>query len=359
MTKLYNCFLAFVLLIGCLCPVFSHQELVAHIYMDFASTPALAQLVDAVGKPEGEPKLFLWNRIVRNKNANGALQQINAQMHLNGIHDWSKHIYVERAIGLVKYFIESYPEHLFHIHFNERHYYGYFQKVIKQSIPKNKVKMYHLYEDSPDYFIWNVNDSVEQVSFIKQELGVDKVILYGYDENRLKKIFGSDEIVEIDFVKTALRLTAFQKEIISDIFGIDRYAFQELFKNKTVIFFDENDIPFDKMQGYIEQVIKREPQLKNYVWLYKNHPRRYERENRSELFDDYVSKQNVRIISNKITYEALILLGFQPNYMLGYSSSAFFSRGNSQILGYIPREEEYYLPLLLETKIVKPADVLK
>ena len=94
----------------------------------------------------------------------------------------------------------------------------------------------------------------------------------------------------------------------------------------------------------------------DYQWFFKPHPHPS-----SNVITKRLKKQfsNLAIIPAQIPIEAFLFLDILPDYVGGYSSSAFFTLDKNLFLFYIKRPQDMYLPFLLEQGILKRSQTLK
>ncbi|MBO7243725.1 MAG: hypothetical protein J6V53_00390, partial [Alphaproteobacteria bacterium] len=90
-------------------------------------------------------------------------------------------------------------------------------------------------------------------------------------------------------------------------------------------------------------------------WFYKNHPNGLYRPSHQVL--NHLCP-NIQSIDAHIPFELLLIAGFEPAKVSGYSSSLFFNQSHTQIGIYIPRVNDPYVSILEIEKDLKEEQIL-
>ena len=78
--------------------------------------------------------------------------------------------------------------------------------------------------------------------------------------------------VPLNFKSTS-KLPFTQKIVLTKLTGLDFNQMSLLFKNRPVaIFVDDPELDIQTAENFIKKLIKKKPEIKNYTWIYKNHP---------------------------------------------------------------------------------------
>lgn len=248
----------------------------------------------------------------------------------------------------VSNFYKKYPNYKFIFHLNAFHIFK--TKEIFNIIPHQKVKVVHLYDDSIGRSLW---DTESYENYAISSLEYNTYFHAGYYDSKILPI-DKKRIISLDFLKSALELSKKKRMKLAKMAGLDLKKMKIIFKNGPIaVFLDDPNLTSEIAEDFIKKLIQKKSDIKNYTWIYKNHPRVSER----SLVFDILSKyfKNVIEIHNAVPLETLILVGLSPDYIAGYGSSVFYSFKKNQILGYIQRKElENYKQPLLDLGIITP-----
>ena len=329
------------------CGMENKNACIAHVYIDLATIPSLFQMVDAVQRNEEDPKIFFWKRFPALESDNRLLKEMNAQMiscDFLGEFDYDE---FNDLIDLhLKKFYEQYPDYQYVIHLSAYHALersGHFFDII----PEGQIKSIHLYDDSIGHSLWEEANYISYKEFSKKFETYFHVAYYDPKVLPIEK----EKIIPMDI---SVKLSNDQRKKIMVLTGLNIDEIAPLFEHKPVaVFLDDPNLEPETAEKFIEKLIKTNPEVRNYTWLYKNHPR----VNFSgDVLD--ILKQHfeiVIIIPNFIPLETFILIGLSPDYIAGYGSSVFYSFKKEQILGYIKRRKyETYMSFLLDLGILTP-----
>lgn len=353
---------------------------VAHIYVDLASTPTLLQMVDMIRQDKNEDKLILWNRI-RNIGDRVDLSKYNIKEILLGsnteIRKDNKDI--GTLMSEVYEFTKNHINYRYVIHANLDHME--LLVPILQYIPSNLIKHIHLYEDSIGKAAMMKRAIPYDADIIKLVISSASNINYNYYRYNLHKIYPvkyhlafkyyiensptmknfrevvpTNLIEDVNIHKIAKSLTDKEKQKLSELLGINIEDFNK--ESNIAIFalgYMENN-QGNNAQIELLRFIKQSVKDKNYTWFYKEHPwltkDSYLRDMIKQEFPD------MKEIRKDIPLEVLILLGGKSFKFAGYSSSIFMTVPPKDIIYYIRRPKDVYLPFLFEQNIVSPKQVL-
>lgn len=324
---------------------------VAHVYIDVASTPTLFQMIDLVKQPKDEPKYALWRRYVHPLSQQ-FLNSINLQrsaLHTQVMNNEAKKI-IKREL---REFYDKNPGHLFVIHANMLHNWAV--SAVLEVIPRNRIQMLYLYEDSVAHTLWRPWNKRDE-NYVKLYPTIYRVTFMNRVHREFPRLRNKLYMEEMNF-RTAVKLEPEQKDILYKLVGFDEKLFVDLFKNKPVgIFLDELDMDADKVTTYWENMLKNNAELQNIQWIYKNHPRGSKFGPSYEKLAKIVP--NIQAVSEKIPFEIMLIAGFAPDYVFGYSSSVFFSLDKKQVVGYVERPNDLYLPILKDLGIIDRSNLI-
>lgn len=329
----------------------SVPPLIAHIYLDPASTPALFQMTDLVQQPAEAPKYVAWRRYTHELPQH-LLTQLNIQRStISG--SVSNATFRETVKQEIKDFYRQYPHYQFVIHGNMFHLWSFVPALAV--IPKNQVKSLHLYEDSIGRILWN-GCSTLRIDYAQNWPTVFRVAFW----DEVKK--SCPEQSDLTFQETNLfqlkdTLSSVEKKNVYALAGFDEKTIRPLFENGAVaVYLDDQAINMDKLLAWLTQEIKAKPELEQATWLYKNHPRLGWHGHAWEPLKNNLKK--IEALPFKVPFEILILADLIPQYVLGYGSSSFFSVPTGHVLGYIKRPYDPYVPVLKKLGILQDNHVL-
>ena len=323
---------------------------IAHIYIDLASVPSLLQMTDALQQPSEEPKLFIWKRFPALKADDRILQSMNAIMvdsKFLGEKNYEKFNTLVDT-NLMEFYAKNFNHH-FVIHLNAYHALnksGHFSNII----PTEKIKEIHLYDDAIGRSLW---DKKTYISYATLSGNLKTYMhLAQYDPKILP--VEKEKIIPLDFYQAAATLSDDKKAMLAHLTGLDLEKMNQAFEHRPVaVFLDDPDLKWQATEKFIKELIRKHPEIKNYTWLYKNHPRVSKNGETLKLLSKYFPK--IIVISNEIPLETLIMVKLVPDFIAGYGSSVFYSFPKEKILGYIHRiKNEYYQTSLINLGILTP-----
>lgn len=342
-------------------PLKNRFESVIHIYSDEATIPALLQMIDMIHQPANEPKLLIWNRF-RNIDSYTTLLPFSAQPI-----KWN--ISFEEQIQT---FVNSYPTHRIVFHYNIAHEERL--NTFLNIIPPERIKAIHAYEDAAGWLWWNrsrdkrIQDNppypviyhVLKASLFSQPACTTMPYCH-----QLQTLFKGKIVQEIDFKKLAKKLTKNEKEKLYQLLNLDIKTLESLFsKHPTLLFI--SSLNWESSQMDINQIylfkeicaqnIKSQTHEKPYTWLLKSHPSYL----LGETTFQYLRKNCPGLVEIPayLPFEILILAGLTPDKTAGYSSSLFFNLDSDDILFYLPRINNPYLPILKELKKINEQQII-
>ena len=353
---------------------------VAHIYVDLASTPTLLQMVDMIRQDAKEEKLMLWNRI-RNIGDRVDLSKYNMkEISFDSDTEIRKD---NKDFGTlmsnIYEFTKNHVNYRYIIHANVDHME--LLVPILQYIPENMIKHIHLYEDSIGKAVMKKQAVSYKAEDIKEAIRTVGNIDYNYYRYNLHKIYPvtyhlafkyyiensptmqnfrtvvpTDLIEDVNIHNIAKSLTDVEKQKLSELLGINIEDFNK--ESNIVIFalgYMENN-QGNNAQIELLRFIKQSVKDKNYTWFYKEHPWL----TNDTYLSDVIKREfpDMKEIRKDIPLEVLILLGGKSFKFAGYSSSIFMTVPPKDIIYYVRRPKDVYLPFLFEQNIVSPKQVL-
>lgn len=316
-----------------------------HIYHDPASIPAMYQAMHLLKLPKDEIKFVTWAR---------------------------HHKFISRKL-MKKYNIKKFKYKLLTSNTD-----WFIKKInkIHQKYPNNKIQLYgNIYHHTAFFrtFLINYDNFLKNVSFYEYAVGFS---LYDNDWHKTIKmvpvpvtyhlafkdiIKQKNSSLNLDYLVNAnindefTSLTAEQQDDFFELMGLDIKKLEKITQhNDFCVFLDQAELNTDVALPVIYKLLKDKPELKNMVWIYKNH-----HEYKGKLFNKLKKiLPKIYYIDHKIPFEVFSLAKFSPKYVMGYSSSAFFYATNKQVLKYFKREDDKYLPYLKQLGIITDQQVI-
>ena len=351
-----------------------------HIYIDYATTPTLLQMIDMVKQNPEEEKIVVWRRM-RNLNKELLSKKYNAhEIYLDTDSDEYKS--PENLITIVEsihHLIKKNNNTSYVIHANLDHIETLIPLL--QLVPISLIEHIHLYEDSIGKTVLMADaKSIERKKLeeaVKQFEGIDKnyyrynlhkiypvtyhLAFKHYIENfptmhNFRMVVPTDLINDVSIHKIAKSLTDVEKQKLSELLDVNIEDFNK--ENNIAVFALGylGDIQGNKAQIELLRFIKQSVKEKNYTWFYKEHPwltnDTYLKNTINKEFPD------MKEIRKDIPLEVFIILGGKSFKFAGYSSSIFMSVPPKDIIYYIRRPKDVYLPFLFEQNIVSPKQVI-
>ena len=354
-----------------------------HIYIDWATTPALLQMTDFVKQPQRDKKFIFWRRFP-NLTERVNLAELNAvQIDLPQSEEKNNICYqiVENSIQTI---YEQNPDTDYVIHTNL--WWNELLIPILRIIPKEHIKHLHIYEDGVSNIVHSrkhltiaIQPDYDYASDLQHILNNQKEYSHHYDltfhtlypttyyfgfvdyaKNNedfylFMNFIGTADIQEINYEKIAKKLSDKQKQQIFELVGFDIKDYKKQIENKPVDFF--------LLRGAfssIDEQIKTVPTLfkndKNRVLVLKEHP---------NLNNRIIAKKiqekipNSIIFPKHIPFEVLILADLMPDTVSGYTTSVFFTVPKEKIKYFITSNHDSYLPFLKELNIITDEQVIQ
>lgn len=347
-----------------------------HIYADTSSFPTLLQMVDLVKTNPNEPRFIFWKRST-------TLNKKDPLFKNSYIVKFSPEVSLGKSLKKLQkgltVFLNSYPKAEVIIHINKDQ--NPLVWLVLKTVPKDRIRHIHFYEESfgsttfqiaggllneeqakrlleretpPSH--WGVNYALSLLPFYPStvHLAFSDIIL---QKPHFKQLLAKAKAVEeVDFKKIAQELTEEQKKDLLRLNAIKETHLQAFSSGKPVILYTLgyfNGIRRqDQLQlNVLDKSLKGEmpfiPQPRKYTWLYKEHPWL----TKDRFLKDSIRQHwpQVKPLPKEMPLEILFLAGYMPDKVFGYSSSLFFSLPAENILFYIQRPNDVYLPLLKQT----------
>ncbi len=356
-----------------------------HIYIDYATMPALLQMADLVNQPI-EDKKFLFFRRFPDLSQRIDLTQYNAvQIDL----PTSEYANIHTNIAIQEAISTIYAAHMnaqYIIHSNL--WWNEVLIPILKIIPKEKIKHLHLYEDGISNIIYSrkkdtlainpekIDYKSDLLSILSDEKEYNRQYNFAFhllypttyyfsfieyakqhpEFDTFMSFLSGATLQEIDWYRLANSLTKEQKETIYHLTDFDINLYKEQIKNKQTDFF--------LLRGAFSS---NEEQIKTTVHLFKNQDknRLLVLKEHPSLFSRQIAKNiqhnipNSIIFPKHIPFEVLILADLMPDTVSGYTSSAFFAVPAEKIKYFITTDTDYYLPFLKELNIVSDEKIIK
>lgn len=363
-----------------------------HVFAEvYATNPALSHMIEFARLPKKTPKIIAWHRFPNRKNELN-LNNYNAiEVDIpaaEGYHSYSTNIVLNFVLEMAK----EYPDTVFVIHSNFSHIPVALKPFIK-ALPKERIKAIHLYEDgygeilkwgkNLDKEIYRTVTGEETQDALDEKIKWDTHHLFGFRHlyptyyhflngdlipkiSYLKELHAvlKDNIIGINFNLLEKQLTAKQKQVIYKLSGFNYEEFAAKMKDrKTIVFVTGyhfgNKFMMDSEERFLKELntghfdILKNPQ--DYTWFYKPHPSYSAQDMRKKMNEAF---PNIQEISAQIPFEVLILAGLKPTFTVGFGSSLFYSLNSRDVLYYVRRFGDNYLPFLLENEQLKPEQVV-
>ncbi len=357
-------------------PVVPKPEVrLAYIYADTSSFPTLLQMVDFVKQDPNAPKFIVWKRMV-NLNFKDPLFKGTTILKLG-----DKRYHPQFMPNLrrhVQDFVNTYPNASFIVHLNKDQT-GLIWAVLG-AIPTERVKHIHLYEESyastsfilsgpilePDKFLprlkdpktpgfWSYNYGYSAAKIFPSTFHL-AVMPEAKQKKFLKDALKNAEVKNVDFKELAQSLTEEQKKDLLRLANIDENTLAPFRSGKPVMLFtlgffhDAKDKNREQINVLNQVYAGKTRFVKNpqdYTWMYKEHPwlskDKFIRKTLKKHFPAVVP------IPKETPLEILFLTGYLPDKVFGFSSSLFFALPAENILFFMERHHDPYVPILKET----------
>lgn len=344
----------------------------AYIYADTSSFPTLMQMVDLVKQDPSVPKFIMWKRMV-NLNRKDPLfkeatilKSSDNRYHSQFIPNMHRH---------VQDFVNTYPNASFIIHLNKDQTRLIW--AVLGSIPPERVKHIHFYEESyastafivsgpnigPDKFlpilqephapgVWSYNYAYSAVKIFPStfHLALHPAIK---QKKFLKEALKNAKVQNVDFTEIAKSLTEQQKKDLLRINNIDEKTLAPFRAGKPVMLFtlgffhgakDKNREQINVLDQVYSGKTRFVKNPQDYVWMYKEHPWL----SKDKFISRTLKKRFPAVIPipKETPLEILFLTGYLPDKVFGFSSSLFFALPAENILFFMERIYDPYVPIL-------------
>lgn len=363
-----------------------------HVFAEvYATNPALSHMIEFARLPQKTPKIIAWHRFPNRKNVLDLSAYNTIEVDVPAAEG-----YYSQGINIVLEFVseiaKEYPHTVFVIHSNFSHIPVAVKPFI-QSIPKERIKGIHLYEDGYgeilkwgkdlDKEIYRTITGTETQDALDGKIKWEAYHLFGFRHlyptyyhflnadlmpkiphlQKLHEIL-KNNLTSINFNRLAQELTDEQKQIVYKLSGFDYEKFAPKIKGKKTFVFVTgfhfgNEFMMTSEERFLKELheghfdILKNPQ--DYTWFYKPHPS-YSAENMRNRMNK--AFPNIQEIPAQIPFEVLILAGLKPTLTAGFSSSLFYSLNSRDVLYYVRRHGDNYLPFLLDNGQLKPEQVV-
>lgn len=371
-----------------------YKPRIVHIYLDIATVPSLLQMVDYVNRPVKDKKYIAWRRFPDRAKYFNLANYNTEQINLPQTESHYKAVYQATQEAILQ-IIATNPDKRYIIHANLRHPRFTLESALKY-IPPEKIQAIHLYEDGlgnllsvwrnyatssynwTDTCVRNIKDFQKgdidslrpQDVFCLYKLYPTTYHISFVDEMKKQDAFNDffynitdERIVPIDFNKIANELPDEKKKMLFTLVGFNEKKYREIIQGKRTVFYT---------QGWLQEqadnllVVKIFNALKknelndlmnnsNTLLFFKAHPATAAKTMQNELLAD---NPKAIFFPRSIPMEILIIAGLTPDYLLGYSSTIFFSFPNDKILYYLTMAGDKNIDLLQKLKIITPEKII-
>ena len=335
-----------------------------HIFIDYATTPTLLQMIEFIKLPKEDIKFVSWDRYRHYLPIMKKIQSNVTEWTFNEPHEQNMPFIQNELKKITNRFVN--PQ--FYLYFNYKHV-GWEGHMILKSLPLEKVKALHLYEDgtgtflrtynriSSDTIIRSIQDYVQRnqitsarLIFLNQWLNILPYLYPTYLHvmvgHNTVSVPANVTLVSVNFAKLKKRLSVTEKKKLFKLLNFQPLIYKKrLGKKKMGIYLYDG---FNK--SYRAKAISTLKQdllkMNNVVWFSKQHPRVAGTQEDTKGF--------IPIKETFIPLEAFLLSNLPIEYIAGEGSSAFYSVPPEMIVGYVPNPERHYTQHLLKLKILTP-----
>lgn len=365
-----------------------------HIYMDIASMPSFLQMLDFVKTNKKDKKYIAWKRYPNRGELIDLKAYNTEQIELPKRESLYKETYevLEKAMRRIA---QENKGRKFILHGNLHHVSITLETAMKAIAPED-IREIYLYEDgminvfesrkgyalspyntSPAcpkhirdfqenkanslnynnvFCIHKLYKTTYYISFLEQ-IKQDPAF-----KNLLSDMDGA-RLVQIDFKKFANQLTAEQKHLLYQLLGFDYDGYKKLIQGKRTVFYtlgwlqeiSDNLLLVDIFNRLKEKELKNLLDDEKTVLFFKGHP-----SPAAHFMQEELLKTNPKafVFPRTIPFELLIVAGLSPDYVLGFSSSTFFSLDPQKILYYITIDGDKNLQALKKLNILSDEKVI-
>ena len=321
------------------------------IYYDFASIPTLYMAYDLAQQSPDATSFVLWDRI---PNLEKNLSQYE---NLHILKHFEKNDFLVENNEIISY-AKTHPDTQFIIHSNNMWVKNIFPII--RSLPPNRIKEIHLYEDGSFSTTYKMHPRQEEEFKRHREetLGMHKIIYHMEDAKlmnsprcllkkrclEMKMEYKNDIVVQNSFekMKKEFSYNTPLKEKYFSFFGFDYKKYRRemqhpfgiytfsLYKNDR---FAREQLRFlnELLYGKLHFLIKE----KGVKWYYKEHPAIKARKNFASILS--IQHPELTRIEKHLPMELFLLADITPDYVAGYSSSIYMTLPKEIVCAYIRR----------------------
>lgn len=351
-----------------------------YVFADFEAGPGLLEMTDFIKAPHKVRKIVAWapwrglKYRVDLDDFNAREIDFNAQPN----EDYYYHIMNKLAEELTAEVKEN-PDVKITL-FTNLDYIGDMLSNLRRVISDRNIKHIHLYENGFGQTVARRKDEILKHAFLKGPpkrpghpaapyytheifpttyyIGYYDSILKNPDFKGFTNLMDDAKVKNVDYRKIAKSLGYFEKKKLALLLDIDTDAYKKAYKSspkKTAFLIGPKPLGKRETQAQIF-VLGELIEANDYQWFFKPHPHPS-----SKIITDRLKKQfpDLAVIAPQIPVEAFLFLDILPDYVGGYSSSAFFTLDKKLFLFYIKRPHDTYLPFLLEQGILEHSQTLK
>lgn len=330
-----------------------------HVFIDYASSPTILQMVEMIKLPKEDIKIVAWKRY---RNRKPLINNIQSNVYeLNLLSPERNAVFIEekvRALG------RMYPNAGWYLHFNYKHI-GWDPGVFLRLLPIKKVKELHLYEDGNGTFVRKFHKILPQeiqiniARFMNERKKQKEISYYAPYEYFLPLIYPTfihaafvDKVnqnmppvtfVPVDFAELKKTLSKSDKEKLFYLLNFNPKEYEKLLngKNMGIYLYDGYVSPErNKKTQFLKEKLAN---MENVVWFGKKHP----------AFRTITSNDDPFIPMNTdVPLEIFLISDLPLKYIAGEGSSAFYSVPPSMIVAYVPNYNHYYMEHLLKLGVL-------
>lgn len=351
-----------------------------YVYADFETGPGLLEMVEFIKAPKKVRKIIAWapwqnlgkridltvfnaREITYNPKPNEQYYYYIMNQLMKELADEVKdnpHVQITLYTNLE--YIEDMLDNLRRVisDRNIKHIHLY-EKGFGQTVAQNKEQILkHTFSKGPP-----LQKSHPATPFYTHEMFPTTYHLGYVSEIRKNQHFkgflnlmNNAQLQNVDYQKIAKSLSARDKKKLALLLNIEPDTYSkayQLTKKKTAFLIGPK--PGEKKQTEAQIFVLSELlSAHDYFWFFKPHPH-----DDVEIITKRLKKQfpHMLVIPQNIPIEAFLFLDILPDYVGGYSSSAFFTLNNELFLFYIKRPHDNYLPFLLKQGILNQSQTLK
>lgn len=353
-----------------------------HIYIDWATTPALLQMTDFVKQPQRDKKFIFWRRFP-NLTERVNLAELNAVQIDLPQSEGKNNICYKIVKNSIQTIYEQNPDTDYVIHTNL--WWNELLIPILRIIPKEHIKHLHIYEDGVSNIVHSrkhlttaIKSNHDYAADLQSILNNEKQYSHHYDLsfhtlypttyyfgfvdyakndkdfNVFMDFISTATIQEINYEKIAQKLSEKQKKQIFELVGFDIKDYKKQIGNKPVDFFLLRGA-FSSTDEQINTVPTLFKNDKKRVLVLKEHPNLNNRTIAKKIQEKI---PNSIIFPKHIPFEVLILADLMPDTVSGYTTSVFFTVPKEKIKYFITSNHDTYLPFLKELNMLTDKQII-